>query len=313
MAFSNFAYLNASSSGATRNSGTNGDGNGLFDWGLRSNSNWVRVFHDGTNFIDEYQPAAGGPILSIRHNSAVSGNAGLITVRLAESQSSGTLTDPVPQTGQVADASCTWMASNAASTTTRDFHMLVWETGLIYLSKYGGTTDQWELGYACKGVGRYAADTTYPWVIGVRNLTGVASIALINQTTSASPSNVAKNFFLRNIAATIKSEYAVAAGAGTSLGVVSNAAAIGSGYGGTIDRRKVTVTGNGSNTTTIGSQPVMDRIAIPQLWTPLHSSLAGIGENDTITDGSSTFLLLRNGNNGVLLQTSNDWSGYPGG
>lgn len=318
MAFSNFAYLTAATSGATRNAGTNGDLNALLDWALTTKSNWVRLFHDGTNFYDVWQPAAGGPCLTVHHNSAQSGSAQRAVVRMCESASgASTYTDPFPTVAQVADASANWLVSTSANTTTRDFHILVWETGIIYATKFSGTIDQWEIGYALQCPSRFGSDTTYNWVCGVTNNAAPGGTDILQQNVTAVPAGSTQanvNFWMRNAQGTIKSERGNIGAPGTKIGTVSGCPIIASGFGSSIERRKVMVHGIGSSSTTVGAAAIIDRGAIPQIWTPLHSALTGIGETDTITDGSSTFILLKtSGGPGVLLQTSNDWSGYPSG
>lgn len=318
MAFTNFAYLTPASSGATRNSGTNGDLNALLDWALTGNSNWVRLYHDGTNFYDVWQPAAGGPCLTVHHNSAQSGSPQRSVVRMCESASgASTYTDPFPTVAQVADTSSNWLVSSLSNTTTRDFHILVWETGIIYATKYSGVTDRWEMGYALQCPSRFASDTTNNWICGVTNNAAPSGGDIIAQNVTTVPAGSTQanvNFWMRNAQGTIKSERGNIGAPGSILGVVSGCPAITAGFGSAIERRKVMAHGIGSSTTTLGASAIIDRGVIPQMWAPLHSALTGIGEADTITDGSSTFILLKSvAGGGVLLQTSNDWTGYPNG
>lgn len=305
MAFSNFAYTNQSSGvcAGMRNSGTNGDLAALLDTALTSGSNWTKVYDTTNKKI--WQPAAGGPVLMVNHDSASSGNAGLAVVRLAESQSGGTLTDECPKTTQVSDANCNWLVSNAANTTTRDFHIVAWETGVIYASKYNGSANSWEIGFAMQCINRFAGDTTYNWVIGSRVVSHTTS-SLIGVQTAAQPSSSGvKVFALRDVTASLKSEYLTVNGRGTSLGLVSNAPAIRAGVGNSVDRERVCFHGNSTTTTSLGSATVVMRLCAPQLWAPVHSSLTGVSEADTILDGSSQFVLLKD-SGGVLLRITND-------
>jgi hypothetical protein len=309
MAFSNWAYANQSTSGATRNSGTNGDGNGLFDWLLRTKSNWTRSFHDATTFADVYIPNGGGPSLFLRHDSTLSGNAGLMVARGCESASSfseASLVDPFPTITQIAATNTNVAISSAANTTTRDFHAVVWETGIIYASKYSGSTDTWEWWGFCKGVPRLASDTTYPWVFFCRNSASVGP-NLITAATSASVSAGSNVFFMRNRPGTIKSSRGVFNGRGSGLGLVASACVIAAGDGNSVDREQVYCADGASSTTTPGGSPIIARVAIPHLFAPAHSSLAGVSETDLIPDGAKSFVLLKNASNGILLQTTNNW------
>lgn len=306
MAFSNFAYTNPSSGvcSGMRNSGTNGDLAALLDTALTSGSNWTKVYDTTNKKI--WQPAAGGPVLMVNHDSASSGAAGLAIVRLAESQSGGTLTDACPTTSQVGDTSCNWLISNSASTTTRDFHIVVWETGIIYASKYSGVVDTWEIGFAMQCINRFAGDTTYNWAIGSRVNTSTVSVFMGVQTAAQPSASGVKVFALRDVTASLKSEYLTVNGRGTSLGVVSSAPAIRAGVGNSVDRERVCFHGNSSTIAALGSATVVMRLCAPQLWAPVHGSLAGVSEADTILDGSSQFVLLKNSGNGVLLRITND-------
>ncbi|HEY6021816.1 MAG TPA: hypothetical protein VIY48_18725, partial [Candidatus Paceibacterota bacterium] len=226
-------------------------------------------------------------------------------------------TDPFPTTTQVADNASTWVPSNTANTTTRDFHIIVWETGIIYATNYSSTAETWEIGYAAQCPSRYASDTTYNWICGVSNNQFASGGDILQQNGAPRPfgGTTANNtFWMRNVQGTIKSERGTLCVPLSKLGIVPGCPVIAGGYGNSVDRRKVTVHAIGSNTTTVGSSALIDRGAVPQMWTPLHSDFSGVGQADTITDGSSTFIFLRsNTSAGVLLQTSNDWDGYPGG
>lgn len=327
MAFTNFHYTtnvtNAISTptgvcSAQRNSGTNGDLNALIHLALTSGSNWARTFNDGTNFYSTWAPSAGGAILHAHHNSAQSGLAGLAVVRGAESASGfNTLTDAFPQPAQLGDTLANWLASNTASTTSRDFHIVAWESGIIYATKYSGAIDTWEIGYFAKCPSRYGAgDATYPWLCGVRNIATASTTQLANQSAASVPTGGAsagKNYWMRNIQGTIKGELAGVSqpGPGATLGAVAALPAAAGGYGSSVDKRRLAVHANGSNTTINGSQPLIDRCAIPQLWVPLHSSYAGLGEGDLITEGSAQYILLKGGGGAVLLEITNTWPGYP--
>jgi len=308
MAFANFAYTNNSAGvcSGMDNRGVNGDLCALLHTALTSGSNWTRVYNGSNHMI--WQPNGGGPVLSCQHDSSVSGNAGLAVIRLAESQSSGALTDPCPTPAQVANNNCNWLVSNSASP-SRDFHIVAWETGVIYASKFSGTADAWDIGVVCQMIPRFASDTTYNWVIAQKAAVGV-SYGVISANASSLPVNSAsKVWTLRDVRGTAKSEAASFRVSGGSLGGGSAAIpAIRAGYGNSVDRERVGVHGNGATTSNVtAALSVPFRGVIPHLWSPLHSSLAGVGDTDTLMDGASQFVLLRATTTaGVLLRITND-------
>jgi hypothetical protein len=126
---------------------------------------------------------------------------------------------------------------------------------------------------------------------------------------------------MRNVLGTIKSEILVPDF--PVAGAVSGA--IGSGYGfvaatinpdGAFERKKYLLHATGTNSASQGPLPSMDRFALPHVWYLPVTSLTGFSETDTFTDANgSTYELYRTASNGggILLQTSNDWSGYPAG
>lgn len=318
--FTNFGYFNQSSSGAPSLTTTNGSFNALFHYALTTISNWTRTQHDATNFRDVWQPAAGGatPVLICKHNSADSGDARLAVVRMAESASSTTaFTDPFPTVTQAADTLANWMISTAAST-TRDYHCVVWETGILLFVRTTGTTDVWEVYFAGKAFTRFSStDDPYPWMCWVRGAATFGASNILTQTTNPIPTTPnGRSYAMRNPQGTIKSEqgtidYPATSGLG-NMG--STVPAAGGGYLGTIDRQKVLVHTDGSSTLSVGSTTIVRRFAIPQLYVPLHGGYTGIGEADTINDGSHTLLLLRaSGSTALILETSNLFTGYPAG
>ena len=317
--FTDFFQLTSASSGATRNSGTNGDFNALANWALPQ-AGWTRPYHNAGTNESVFAPPGGGVVLYLRHDSAASGSACLTVARAAESASAyNVLTDPFPTVAQVANTSCNWLVSSTANTTDRPFIINVWETGFLYFSKFSSTSDVWEWGGLVYPWARLTGDTSYPWLMIQRNSTATSN-SQVNAvaTSSAFAVSGAKAHFMRDFAGVIKSSTGYFNGRGGNIGTVPGAPAIRAGVGNTVDREKLCVHDLNSSTNTVGSAGVLIRGCIPNIWTPLHSSLTGVTETDVLTDAtynvSSTFTLLKanTGNNGIILENTNTSDGFPG-
>jgi hypothetical protein len=86
---------------------------------------------------------------------------------------------------------------------------------------------------------------------------------------------------------------------------------------GAFERKKLMLSCSGTTlVNTLGPLPSIERFCVPHLWYLPASALTGIGESDTFTDANgSTYELYKSASSGggMLLQTSNDWTGYPAG
>lgn len=329
MAFvSSVLVLTDATPGAPRNSGTNGDLNALMNWALPQ-AGWTRDYNNAGTNESVFRPPNGiRNRLYVRHDSAASGFAGLAVVRACESATAyNALVDPFPTVAQVADTNCNWAVSTAASTASRPFVILLTDVGVAYFSAISGAADNFDFGLFTDCAARYGADN-YASVIHVRDSTSTsATIGMNTPTTpsanSSSTTNVGKPFFMRNITGTVKSSRAIFYGAGAntatpSLGIAPSASIISSGYGGTVDRQKLLLTDSDSQSTTVGGSPIIGRAAVPNVWQTMHSSLAGRGQADTITDAAynpaATFTLLKSTlGYGAVIENTNTWTGYPAG
>ena len=161
MALANYGYFNNLSPGAPALTNVAGDMYTLIHYALTTISNWTRTFNAGTpNFRAVWQPAAGGtsPVLVCKDNATDSGDQRLCVVRLAESASAvTTYTDPVPQVAQVADSLSNWLKNTTTTGAARDYHCVVWATGIILAIKTSGSTDVWDLFFACKSFIRFTS------------------------------------------------------------------------------------------------------------------------------------------------------------
>lgn len=317
--FTSFLHLTQASSGATRNSGTNGDLNALLNWALPQ-AGWTRTFDNAGTNESVFKPPSGiRNSLYVRHNSTASGNAGLSVIRGCEGATNyNALVDPFPQVAQVADTSSNWLISSSASTSPRNFHIYVWETGVIYFSQYTNTTDAWEWGGFLDGWSRFTTDA-YNTTAIVRNSASLGT-TIITQATASSftGANPACIYFMRDVAGVIKSSRGLMDGRGTTLGSVAGSAAIRAGFGNQVERSKLCIHDSSSTSATLGVI-VLGRTCLPNMWSPVHAGLSGVGELDLLTDTAydptASFILLKSsgGNNGVIMENTNTSTGYPAG
>lgn len=284
--------LTNASSGATRNSGTNGDLCALLDWALPQEG-WA-IEYTATN-ARVYRPASGNRLrLHVRHDSAVSGAAQRALVRGCESASSATsITDPFPLVAQQADANANWLVSTTASTVDRPFRIYVSPTFLIYCSQVSSTNDEWFMGMFGDPAPAYGADP-YGTMIAVR---GVASnVIAATNTGIATPGNatmvmasaIPQTYWCRDITGATKStvgQLFISTGAAQAyMGGLINAPSARAGYLNKIYREKVAASCFGSTTTAATSLGLLKRGWIPQLWNPLHQGRGAVNDVDTFTD-----------------------------
>lgn len=316
MAWTNFHYLTNASPGATRNSGTNGDLCALLDWALPQ-AGWAIEFSSGN--ARQYRPATGNRFrLNVIHDSTVSGAAQRAMVRGWEVASSATAgTDPFPLTTQAADNASNWLVSTLANTTDRPFRLLVWDTGVIYMSNAGGVANRWSYGDFCDVTENDDPDT-WGTHIFCRNST---SNSIVSALSSPNLNGVSTgSYFARDISGTIKSSMGCFFGNSTTLGATSNSLpAIDAGYLGKIRRERVAVSCFGSQSNVLGSNALIRRGFIPQLWTGLGSGMGAVTDADTFTDSLYNpgalfrFNNISADNTLVVLETTNTWLEPPVG
>lgn len=319
--FTDFVHLTEASSGATRNSGTNGDLNTLLNWALPQ-AGWTRTYHNAGTFESVFEIPGGGKGLYVCHNSAITGNAGFAEVRMFESATGyafADLVDPVPTLAQVAHNASVWWVSSVESTADRAFLINVWETGIEYISNINSVADNYGGGLMCLPFSRLPADV-WAWCIGQRGSTSTAvgaDLLATNVGSALGTSLTGKMFFMRNYAGSIKSTYASISARGTSLGIVPGAPVIFAGVGGVAEKEKILVHDHGASTNVIAANAVPIRACIPNFWSPVHSALTGATFTDVFTDTdydpAADFKLTRAAtNNGIFLETTNTSTGFPG-
>lgn len=309
--------LTEASPGAPRNSGTNGDLCGVMDWALLQ-AGWTIEYTSGNARV--YRPPSGNRFrLHINHDSTVSGDARLAVVRGCENASDATtLVDPFPTAAQRANAASHWKISSVASTTSRNFIIIVSPTFVIYLTNFSGTANQWD-GGMFGDVWRSRPEDTWNTICSVR-IAGAAATTSIWQQIVTTDTNVSapQVYWARDITGTNKSTlgaiYATASG-GSGMGIINNAPAAGAGYQGEVMREVACVTDIAVSSGNAGTNTLFRRGAIPNLWAPLHNGRGVLTDADTFTDTSyspsSVFRALGTGTTNFIIIEESDTSVSP--
>lgn len=311
--------LTNASPGATRNSGTNGDLCNLLDWAVVQATNpWAIEYSSGNARV--YRPAVGNRFrLHVNHDSAVSSDARLATVRGCESASGATtLTDPFPTVAQKSNTLSTWKVSSTASTVDRPFIILLEDTWIIYLCQYSSTQDAWELGFWGDVPPSYSADVWNTLIFIRNNASAAGTTSSISNSTGPSVTNNANGglFWVRDASGATKSTYGNLNTPGNNLGSGNGLPATRTGYLNAVPREKLAAACYGSNTTTSNSLALMRRGWVPQLWTALSGGLGTLTDLDTFTDTtynpSAIFrafaALAGSGSNYIIAEITDTWS-----
>lgn len=309
--------LTNASSGATRNSGTNGDLCALLDWALPQKG-WA-IEYTSTN-ARVYRPGSGNRFrLSVTHDSAVSGDARIATVRGCENASSTTvLTDPFPTVAQLSNANSNWKISSTASTVDRPFRLYVSETWFLYLTQYSSASDTWDGGFFGDLPPTYAGDS-YCTLIWVRNQGAASTNTLFSNSvvsTSISNFNTGNMFMCRDITGATKSTYAMGNASGTAIGLVANYASARAGYLNQVVREKFSANCSGSNTAIPNSLSLPRRGYFPNIWSLLHNGRGTLNDVDTYSDSaynpSASFRTLSSasaaGSANITVEETDTWS-----
>lgn len=308
-------YLTDASSGAPALSGTNGALCTVLDWALVQKG-WAIEYTAANNRV--YRPGAGNRNrLYVGHDSAVSGDARLATVRGCENASAAavaSLTNPFPTVAQQANGAASMLTSITANATARPYKIILTDRFLLMAVSCGSTnTTNWDM-FAFGDLAGVDPLDTYATIMHngssstatATNTRGLAGAMLPNYGRG-------KTFFCRTIDGTILSPYAVLYGSGPDFCAVANAQIMRGGYGNRIDREKMAVTCTGSNTVTVGVLAIMKRGWIPNLWNPIHTGIGSITSDDVWTDtayasGSSFCILPASSTVAGIMETTDTWS-----
>ena len=312
-------YLTEASSGAPALSGTNGALVAVLDWALVQKG--CAIEYTGSN-ARVYRPGAGNRHrLYVAHDSAISGDARLATVRGCENASSVTsLTDPFPTVAQKANNLSTVCVSTLTTSAARPYRIIMTDRFLLLATCCGGVNTQlWDLFMFGDLYGADPADT-YATVchIGDSNTNSTTTGRGMAGAVCSVPAP-GKTFFARSIDTTQKSTYGCCAGqvnSSTASTFCANGAqspAMRAGYNGRIVREKVGVHCTGANTTTPNTIAVNKRGWVPNLWNPLHSGIGTVTSDDTFADtaysASASFLIAPASTAiAAILETTDTWS-----
>ena len=282
--------LTEASPGAPVLSGTNGALCAVLDWALVKKG-WA-IEYSATN-ARVYRPGSGNRHrLFVAHDSSISGDARLATVRGCEGASSATiagLVDPFPTAAQVPNNGSSLLVSSAATTAARSYFIVVSATNVLIATKAGDSNvSNWDVFFFGDTYGAEAGDTysSAIWVggSGTTSTTGRAMAGCAASGIAAS-----KIYWCRSIDGSVKSTTGCittvcASPAISSLMTSVNAQQMRGAYGGRIVREKTALSCTGSSGTTVGALSYYKRGWIPNLWMPMHSNIGGLTSDDAFTD-----------------------------
>ena len=311
--------LTEASPGAPVLSGTNGALCAVLDWALVKKG-WA-IEYSATN-ARVYRPGSGNRHrLFVAHDSSISGDARLATVRGCEGASSATiagLVDPFPTAAQVPNNGSSFLVSSAATTAARSYFIVVSATNVLIATKAGDSNvSNWDVFFFGDTYGAEAGDTysSAIWVggSGTTSTTGRAMAGCAASGIAAS-----KIYWCRSIDGSVKSTTGCittvcASPAISSLMTSVNAQQMRGAYGGRIVREKTALSCTGSSGTTVGALSYYKRGWIPNLWTPIHSNIGSLTSDDEFTDtayaSGSKFRVIPAGPTlACILELTDTWS-----
>lgn len=308
--------LTEASSGAPTLSGSNGTLCAVLDWALVKKG-WA-IEYSATN-ARVYRPGSGNRHrLFVAHDSSISGDARLATVRGCEGASSATiagLVDPFPTVAQVANASSSFLVSTSSSTAARSYFIVVTATNVLIAVKAGDSNaSNWDVFFFGDTYGAEAGDTysSAIWVggSGSTSATGRAMVGCAASGIAAS-----KIYWCRSIDGSVKSTTGCITTLASSGGLMSptNGQPMRAVYGGRVVREKTAVSCTGSSSSSVGANSCYKRGWIPNLWMAIHSTIGSITSDDEFTDtayasGSAFRVIPAMSTLACILEITDTWS-----
>ena len=311
--------LTEASSGAPTLSGSNGTLCAVLDWALVKKG-WA-IEYSATN-ARVYRPGSGNRHrLFVAHDSSISGDARLATVRGCEGASSATiagLVDPFPTVAQVANASSSFLVSTSSSTAARSYFIVVTATNVLIAVKAGDiNTSNWDVFFFGDTYGAEAGDTysSAIWV-GGSGTTSTFGRAMVGCASSGiAPSKI---YWCRSIDGSVKSTTGcittVCASSGANpLMSPAGGQPMRAVYGGRVVREKTAVSCTGSSSSSVGALSCYKRGWIPNLWMAIHSSIGSITSDDEFTDtayasGSAFRVIPATASLACIFELTDTWS-----
>lgn len=312
--------LTEASSGAPTLSGSNGALCAVLDWALVKKG-WA-IEYSATN-ARVYRPGSGNRHrLFVAHDSSISGDARLATVRGCEGASSATiagLVDPFPTVAQVSNASSSFLVSTSASTAARSYFIVVSATNVLIATKaLDSNVTNWDVFFFGDTYGAEAGDTysSAIWVGGNTVVSSSSGRAMAG--CAASGIAAAKIYWCRSIDGSVKSTTGCittvcASNSATPLMSVIGGQPMRAVYGGRVVREKTAVSCTGSSGLSVGGLSYYKRGWIPNLWMAIHSSIGGITSDDEFTDtayaaGSAFRVIPASSSLACILELTDTWS-----
>lgn len=308
------------SSGAPTLSGTNGALCAVLDWALVQKG-WA-IEYSATN-ARVYRPGSGNRHrLFVAHNSSISGNARLATVRGCEGALSATiagLVDPFPTVSQASDDSSTFWLSSLASTAARAYILIVTATNVLMVVKAADSNImKWDIFFFGDTAGAESSDaySTAIWIGGNNSSSSSAGRAM--GSCAASGIVASKIYWCRSIGGSVKSTTgcittAVASNVASSIMSSANGQPMRAVYGGRVVREKTAVSCTGSSSTEVGALSYYKRGWIPNLWMAIHSTIGSITSDDEFTDtayasGSAFRVIPASSSTACIFELTDTWS-----
>lgn len=317
--------------GAPSLSGTNGAGCTVFDYVLNTIGG-LTITHTATNKRNYALP--NGDILHCVHDSAVTGQQYLMTVRACESASAiDTLTDPYPTVAQVADNACVFRTGTSTPATTVAWWAILdtsTTTGCFYFfsdySSGGYVSGTWWVGgtqISCLPSDNYAA------CMFSRNSTSTSTSGGLNSPSyfvgGVGSGTVTHAYLKRSADGSVKSCLSAGAVVGGSSGGDYFGGSVAGGpdapspVDGKIRQTHISMCDYYSQTTTYGSGAEFMRLYLPRCFQPLHraSGYSSIANGDTWADtsygASAKFIFMKcassaGSGGGLIIQYDGTWT-----
>lgn len=312
--------LTEASPGAPVLSGSDGALCAVLDWALVQKG-WAIEYSETNARV--YRPGSGNRNrLFVAHDSSISGDACLATVRGCEGASSATiagLVDPFPTVAQVSNANASFLVSTSASTAARSYFIVVSATNVLIAVKAGDSNvSDWDVFFFGDTCGAEAGDTYSSAIWVGANTATFGSWVRAMSGCAASGIVASKIYWCRSIDGSVKSTTGCITTVSTSSGAapimyLAGGQPMRAVYGGRVVREKTAVSCTGSSGLSVGALSCYKRGWIPNLWMAIHNSIGSITSDDEFTDtayaaGSAFRVIPAAQTMACILEITDTWS-----